>query len=70
AWNRLSAYTWKPDHLELTMPDEKARAILEKNPHAFSIGIRLRVVVPPEQREMVEAFLAERLAASKAAAKA
>ncbi|MFM9195517.1 MAG: hypothetical protein ACKOWG_07230, partial [Planctomycetia bacterium] len=71
AWDRLYAYAWKPDHLELKIArDKKTRAALDKNPNVFMIGGKLRVIVPPDQREMVEAFLAERLAASKAAAKA
>ena len=70
-WESLSAYSWKPDHLELKMPRDKAmRAALEKSPDMFSVGVVLRGVVPPQQREMVEAFLAERLAAANADAQA
>ncbi len=62
-WDRLRAYSWKPDHLELTMPPEKATgAALVNNADMFMIGGVLRGVVPQQQREMVEAFLAERLA--------
>lgn len=69
-WDRLYGYSWKPDHLELTMPhDKKMRAALEKNHHGFKFGMTARFIVPPHQRDMVEAFLAERLAAANAAAK-
>jgi hypothetical protein len=69
-WEWLYAYSWKPDHLELTMPNDKTRAAMKKNPNGFKFGITSRFIVPPHQREMVEAFLAERLAAANAAAKA
>jgi hypothetical protein len=70
-WEWLYAYSWKPDHLELTMPSNKRmRAALEKNHRGFKYGMTSRFIVPPHQREMVEAFLAERLAAANAAAKA
>ena len=69
-WDRLFAYAWKPDHLELTMPrDKRTRVALSKNPDLFAFGMKLRCVVPPHERAMVEAFLAERLAAANAAAK-
>lgn len=64
-WEWLYAYAWKPDHLELKMPNDKIRAAIENNPHGFKFGITLRVIVPPHQREMVEAFLAERLATAR-----
>ena len=68
-WEWLYAYSWKPDHLELTMTNDKTRAAIKKNPHGFKFGITSRFIVPPHQREMVEAFLAERLTAANAAAK-
>jgi len=70
-WDMLYAYSWKPDYLELTMPSNKRmRSALEKNHRGLKFGITSRFIVPPHQREMVEAFLAERLAAANAAAKA
>ncbi|MEI7928777.1 MAG: hypothetical protein WCH40_09520 [Verrucomicrobiales bacterium] len=49
-WSRFASYVWKPDHLELTLKREY-----------MGRPIRLRGVVPPEQREVAQSFLAARI---------
>lgn len=53
-WSAVESYSWKPDHLELTV---------RPGPPHNRISERWRVfgVVPPEQRETAHAFLSARM---------